>query len=230
MHTAMIMAAGRGERFKEFTRFKPKPLFAIAGMPLIERHVINLQKSGCKRIVINHAYLGYMIKHHLGDGSKFNVEIIYCAEPPGAFETYGGIIQALPYLGSEGFLVVNGDIFSELDFNQIKPYEDSLIHIVLVPKPTYRNQADFDLLPNGRVTNARVYTLSGCYYINPQVFNGRKLKRESMANLMRDLATRSDKITGEIYNGAWYDIGSLEAIDYFQKQTLAANTNKMYAC
>ena len=95
MKIAMILAAGRGERLKPLTETLPKALCIVKGKPLIEHHVINLAKAGFKRIVINHAYLGGQIRHYLGNGTRWGVEICYSPEPPGGLETGGGIVQCL---------------------------------------------------------------------------------------------------------------------------------------
>ena len=83
MKTAMILAAGRGERLRPLTDSIPKALCTIHGIPLIQYHVEKLSLAKFSRIVINHAYLGGQIKACLGDGQRFGLEIIYVAEPPG---------------------------------------------------------------------------------------------------------------------------------------------------
>ena len=107
---AFILAAGRGERMRPLTDHTPKPLLLAGGKPLIVWHLERLAAAGFRDVVINHAHLGEQIEAALGDGSRWGLHIRYSAEPPGALETAGGIANALPLLGSEAFLVVNGDI------------------------------------------------------------------------------------------------------------------------
>src|SRR5690606_8688958 len=106
---AMILAAGRGTRMAPLTDHCPKPLLPLAGKPLIVHHIEKLVAAGIHEIVINHAWLGQMIEEALGDGRQWGAEIQYSAEAQ-ALETAGGIIQALPLLGSDPFLLVNGDV------------------------------------------------------------------------------------------------------------------------
>ena len=107
----MILAAGRGERLRPLTDTVPKPLLEVRGRPLIEYHLEALSRAGFAEIVINLSWLGNQVRHHLGNGSDFNLAIEYSDEPE-ALETAGGILQALPLLG-ERFIVVNADIFTD---------------------------------------------------------------------------------------------------------------------
>lgn len=109
---AMILCAGRGERMRPLTDTLPKPLLEVHGKSLLVWHLERLAKCGFKDIVINIAHLGFMISETIGDGSHWNLNITYSDEQDeGALESAGGIIKALPLLGDESFLVVNGDVF-----------------------------------------------------------------------------------------------------------------------
>ena len=214
MKTAMILAAGRGERLRPLTEIKPKALCTVKGKPLIEHHVINLAKAGFERVVINHAYLGGQIRHHLGDGSRWGVEICYAPEPPGGLETGGGIVNALPLLGNQPFITVNADIYTDYDFVQIEPVSHNSIHVILVNKnPALNHHGDFGLLHQNQLTNANPeYTLAGICCYHPEVFRQCALGRYSVAPLIRHYADQN-KVTANIYNGVWFDIGSMERLN-----------------
>ncbi|MGH8553892.1 MAG: nucleotidyltransferase family protein, partial [Methylococcales bacterium] len=107
---AMILAAGRGERLRPLIDTLPKPILPVAGKPVIEYTIESLVAAGFRDIVINLAYLGHMIESSLGNGSRFNARLIYSNEGDRGLETAGGIVHALPLLGDDPFLVVNGDI------------------------------------------------------------------------------------------------------------------------
>jgi MurNAc alpha-1-phosphate uridylyltransferase len=213
MNTAMILSAGRGERLKPLTDSKPKALCCIKEKPLIEHHVINLVKAGFQRIVINHAYLGGQIRHHLGNGSSWNVEICYSPEPPGGLETGGGIVHALPLLGSEPFVTVNADIFTDFDFSQLKQLNYSPIHVILVHKnPTLNHHGDFGLINQIQLTNEpRNYTLAGICCYHPEVFATYPKGRYSVIPLIRHYAAQQ-KASASVYEGSWFDIGSIERL------------------
>src|SRR5690606_17184445 len=104
-----------GERMRPLTDHTPKPLLPAGGKPLIAWHLERLAAAGIREIVINHAWLGEQLPAQLGDGSRFGVQIAYSPESPAALETAGGIAQALPLLGADPFLVINGDIWCDWD-------------------------------------------------------------------------------------------------------------------
>src|SRR3982751_4349016 len=112
---AMILAAGRGERMRPLTDSTPKVMLEAGGKPLIEWHVEGLQRAGVRSVVINHAWLGAQIEQRLGNGTRLGLQIVYSPEQQ-ALESAGGIANALPLIGAEPFLVVNGDIFTDFEF------------------------------------------------------------------------------------------------------------------
>jgi N-acetyl-alpha-D-muramate 1-phosphate uridylyltransferase len=150
MKSAMILAAGRGERMRPLTDRTPKPLLRVGGKPLIVWHLEKLLKAGFGPIIINHAHLGIQIEEVLGDGAAFGAEIRYSREGE-PLETAGGIATALPLIAGDVFAVVNGDIFCDYDFALLASAIDSvaqnhlLAHLVLVDNPPHHPQGDFVL-------------------------------------------------------------------------------------
>ena len=136
MHT-MILAAGRGERMRPLTDHTPKPLLRVGGKPLIVHHIERLVAAGFQDILINHAQFGHQIEAALGDGRAWGVHIRYSPEHP-PLETGGGIFRALPLLGPDPFLVVNGDIWTDYDFSGARLMDNDLAHLVLVSNPAFR--------------------------------------------------------------------------------------------
>ncbi|MDP3705003.1 MAG: nucleotidyltransferase family protein [Legionellaceae bacterium] len=219
MKTAMILAAGRGERLKPLTDFCPKALCAIQNTPLIEHHLIKLARAGFLRVIINHAYLGGKIRQYLGQGEQFGLEIMYSPEPPGGLETGGGIVNALSLLGNEPFITINADIFTNYDFSLLKSPKSSLAHVVLVNKPTYSESGDFGLSSTHFIHNIeKKYTFSGIAYYHPEVFKTYKPGRYSMGPLLRSMAA-NNQVSGEIHAGTWFDIGSIERLRLAEEST-----------
>jgi MurNAc alpha-1-phosphate uridylyltransferase len=208
MKTAMILAAGRGERLRPITDNKPKPLCVIHDKPLIEHHVQNLAQAGFNNIVINHAYLGGMIRDYLGNGERYKVQIQYSPEPPGGLETAGGILNALPMLGNTPFVVVNVDIYTDYDFSHLSLAKSQLAHLVLVDKTAHYNQGNFGLCHNGLIDNEkREYIFSGIACYHPKIFSQLKPGRFSITPILRQLA--NDKlVSGEHHKGEWLEIGT----------------------
>lgn len=210
---AMILAAGKGERLRPLTLHTPKPLVRAAGVPLIEYHLRNLAAAGFRQLVINHAWLGEQIENHLGDGALFGLEIAYSAEGE-PLETGGGIFRALPLLGDEPFLVVNGDIWTDYDFSSLRRPLTDLAHLVLVDNPAHHAGGDFRLY-DGQVEDAIAgqssLTYSGIAVLHPRLFAGCRDGAFKLAPLLRD-AMREGLVSGEHFRGRWIDVGTHERL------------------
>ncbi|MDH5573461.1 MAG: nucleotidyltransferase family protein, partial [Gammaproteobacteria bacterium] len=170
---AMILAAGRGERMRPLTDHTPKPLLQVGGQALIEYHIKALIKAGINEIVINYAWLGQQIEQKLGDGKRYGARICYSPETPQALETAGGIIQALPLLGINPFMVINGDIWCDYPLIQLPDEPQGLAHLVLVQNPEHNPQGDFSF--NGKtlaVEGENKFTFSGIGVYRPELFAG----------------------------------------------------------
>ena len=206
---AMILAAGRGERMRPLTDTLPKPLLKVHGKPLIVWHIENLSRAGFKEIIINIAHLGSKIPEALGDGSEWGVHITYSDEQEsGALESAGGIVKALPLLGSEPFVVVNGDIFCNYKFDTNFDLKGNLAHLILVPNPKHNPNGDFGL-KNACVLNdaKNKYTFSGIGYYNPTLFKDLEVQKSALAPLLRAEIEKKN-ISGELFSGIWHDIGT----------------------
>lgn len=208
MKTAMILAAGRGERLRPLTDAIPKALCRVHNVPIIEYHIEKLIQAGVQRIVINHAHLGGKIRQQVGTGARWGIEIIYTPEPPGGLETAGGIVNALPWLGTTPFIAVNADIVTNYSFSTLTLAPEQVAHLVLIKATNTAGRADFGLSASGHLRNDdRQYTYSGIACYHPQLFHNRLPGRYSLTPILRDLAHKQ-QATGEIYEGTWIDIGS----------------------
>ncbi|WP_085716525.1 N-acetylmuramate alpha-1-phosphate uridylyltransferase MurU [Pseudomonas sp. B28(2017)] len=210
---AMILAAGKGERMRPLTLTTPKPLVRAGGVPLIEYHLRALAAAGFTDIVINHAWLGQQIEDFLGDGSRYGVSIQYSAEGE-PLETGGGIFRALPLLGDEAFVVVNGDIWTDYDFSVLHQPINGLAHLVLVSNPPHHPAGDFclveSLVRDGQ-PEAATLTYSGIAVLHPQLFDGCSAGAFKLAPLLRK-AMADGQVTGEQLKGHWVDVGTHERL------------------
>ncbi|MEO8016552.1 MAG: N-acetylmuramate alpha-1-phosphate uridylyltransferase MurU [Pseudomonadota bacterium] len=223
---AMVLAAGRGERMRPLTDAEPKPLLRVGGKRLIEYHLERLAAGGFREVVINTAWLGDMIEATLGDGGKFGLAITYSHERPEALETGGGIFHALPLLGSAPFLLVNGDVWTDIDFGALRrdPPAGSTAHLVLVRNPPQHARGDF-LLGQGFVSEGEGsrQTYSGVGIYRPEFFAGcRPGKFPLLPLLRRAIAQRA--LSGELHEGRWYDIGTIERLRALDEQLSQAVT------
>lgn len=217
---AMILAAGRGERMRPLTDLLPKPLLAAGGKPLIVHHIEKLKAAGVTTLVINHAWLGHKLVAALGDGSALGVSIHWSAEES-ALETAGGIVQALPLLGSDPFLVINGDTWLDLDYRALvsQPLGDDLAHLWLVPNPPQHPQGDFSLQA-GRVLDTPALTFSGVGLYHPAAFAGLPCGARKLAPLLRDWMALG-RVGGSLLAGEWRDIGTVDRLRELDEQLLA---------
>lgn len=214
----MILAAGRGERLRPLTDEIPKPLIKVAGKSLIEYHIENLAKAGFKEIIINTAWLAEKIHQRLGDGSNYGVTIQYSDEGT-AMETAGGIINALPLLGDEHFLVVNGDICCDFDFSTLADLKKSIqAHLILVANPDHNSEGDFSL-QDERVKNTgeTMYTFSGIGIYSKDFFAEQQSGISPLAPLIRKKC-EDDLVSGQLHTGRWTDVGTIERLQELEYQ------------
>lgn len=208
----MILAAGRGERMGELTAHCPKPLLKVAGRSLIEHQIMALKSQGFDEFVINVAYLGEQIKRALVTGEKWGVNIEYSDEGCHVLETGGGILNALPLLGTEPFLLVNADVWGDYPYAKLRTKTDKNIHLVLVSNPAHNSEGDFDLL-DGLVVSAggEALTYSGIGVFNPAIFTGKATGIFPLAPIIRDLIV-TGQVSGEQHQGEWIDVGTPERL------------------
>jgi MurNAc alpha-1-phosphate uridylyltransferase len=212
VRVAMILAAGRGERMRPLTDTTPKPLLCVHGKPLIARHVERLAQSGIELVVINLAWLGWMIRDYLGDGTRYGVSIRYSEESPRALETAGGIFRALPALGPGPFLVVNSDVFTDYPFERLTLGAEHDAHLVLVPNPPQHPDGDFGMESGLALPSAAAqYTFAGVAAYRPELFIGCTDGVFPLKPLLvRSMAAR--RCSAELYTGRWDDVGTPERL------------------
>ena len=221
---AMVLAAGEGRRMKPLTDVTPKPLLTVAGRPLIEHHIVALRDAGVTDIVVNVSYLGQQLIEFLGDGSRWGVELMV-SEEAAPLETAGGIVQALPCLGDQPFLLVNGDIYTDFPFAtlmQVSPIAGGG-YLVLVPNPLHHPEGDFCL--HGRrlefieegssmgelAAAIQSVTYSGIGLYDPKLFAAEAPGKNPLRPLL-DRAVAGALLQGELYSGVWEDVGTPERL------------------
>jgi MurNAc alpha-1-phosphate uridylyltransferase len=218
----MVLAAGRGERMRPLTDREPKPLLRVGGKRLIEYHLERLAAAGFLEVVVNTAWLGDRIEAAIGNGSRHGLSIVYSHERPEALETGGGIFNALPLLGAEPFLIVNGDVWTDIDFAPLRraPDEGVLAHLVLVPNPPQHPRGDFRL-EDSRVLEGEGtrHTYSGVGIYRPELFAGCVPGKYPLLPLLRR-AIDARALTGELHRGRWSDIGTIDRLNALDAELL----------
>jgi N-acetyl-alpha-D-muramate 1-phosphate uridylyltransferase len=196
----MILAAGRGERLRPLTDSVPKAMVQAGGKPLIARHIERLAAARCRE--------------GIGDGGRYGLRIGYSRERE-PLETAGGIAQARSLLGEAPFLLVNADVYCEIDFGRLLALDlgERLAHLVLVPNPPHRADGDFSLAQGvvGNEGGAR-YTYAGIAVMSPALVSPVKPgDKAPLAPLLRAAAAR-ERIGGELHRGIWQDVGTRERL------------------
>jgi len=221
---AMILAAGEGRRMQPLTLTTPKPLLCVHGVPLIEHHIRRLVAAGISDIIINTAYLAHHIHSALGDGTQLGAKIRYSHEGDSGLETAGGIRRALPLLGSNPFILVNADIYTDYDYRQLLAPRQTPAHLIMVSNPPQHPKGDFRL-EYGQAHNlvrnltepahghhpAPTLTYAGIARFHPHFFHDIPPGKRPLAPLLRQ-AAELDHISGEHYLGEWHDIGTPERL------------------
>jgi N-acetyl-alpha-D-muramate 1-phosphate uridylyltransferase len=218
---ALLFAAGRGERMRPLTDHTPKPLLLAGDKPLIVWHIEKLVAAGVRSIIINTAHLGHKIVETIGNGKQFGADIQYSREElssvGGALETAGGIRYALHLIGEAPFIAVSADVFTDFDYKALvsktKKLKPSQIHTVLVPNAEHHPFGDFSFdaatgLVKDKTEQTKSYTFSGIASYHPSLFNDLPNPCVSkLAPLLRQ-AMLSNKVSGELFEGLWLDIGT----------------------
>ncbi len=210
---AMILAAGRGERLRPLSDSVPKALVEVHGQSLLERHLLAMKAADVETVIINLGWLGEQIAARVGSGADYGLNVIYSPEDGGILETGGGIHRALPMLGSEPFLVVNADIFTDMPMPDAGFDEQTLGKLILVPTPTHKAHGDFDIV-GGRLRNGKQpeLTFSGVAIYRPEFFANRDAGRFSVVPMLRAAADANQMAASE-YAGTWVDVGTIERLE-----------------
>ena len=217
----MLLAAGRGERLRPMTDQIPKALVEAGGKPLIGWHLERLALAGFREAVINVSHLGERIIERLGDGRGYGLRLRYSREPE-RLETAGGIANALPLLGSAPFLLVNADVYCECDFARLRdvPLGERLAHLVVVPNPPHKAKGDFELRGGLIVGDdpAPRYTYSGVALMTPALVAPVKPGEKAALAPLLYAAAKSRRLGGELYQGLWQDVGTVERLAELEAQ------------
>jgi MurNAc alpha-1-phosphate uridylyltransferase len=221
---AMILAAGIGQRMRPLTNNLPKPMLAVGGKPLLQYHLEALANIGVRDIVINLAYLGDKIRAFVGNGEAFGVKVSYSEEPE-PLETAGALLHALPLLGSEPFILINGDVWTDYPLENLAAYslqDDEDAHLILVPNPAFHPTGDFSPNNQGRLENNSdlpKFTFGGISLIHPRLISNYPQRRNKFP-LVEALRFGIDhnNISATVYSGGWSDVGTPERLEELDAQ------------
>lgn len=219
--TALILAAGRGERMQHLTQDRPKPLLPLNGKTLIEHRIQALKQSGIKDIIINLHYKGQQIQDHLQDGQHLGVNITYSPEQD-QLDVGGGIIQACRLASNQPLVITNADIDTDFDYSQLT-LNDATAHLVLTDNPDHNPDGDFHLQDSFVSSQGSPkLTFTGISIINPNYFGSLPCSPLSYGQLIRPLIDQH-AVTGQYYQGYWCNIDTPERLAKAQQKHQQTN-------
>jgi N-acetyl-alpha-D-muramate 1-phosphate uridylyltransferase len=219
---AMILAAGRGERMRPLSDSTPKPLLLAGGRPLIGYLLTSLARAGVREVVVNLSWLGERIRSTLREGAEYGVQISYTEEGPVPLETGGGIVNALPLLGADPFIVVSGDIWTDFDFRSLRLATEADAQVVLVANPAHHPRGDFALEGDRVVARERdrlTYANIGLY--RPEMFSGFATGRFALVQVL-DRSIAAGRLRGQVHRGEWMNIGTAQQLAALDAQLSGA--------
>jgi MurNAc alpha-1-phosphate uridylyltransferase len=214
---AMILAAGLGKRMRPLTEVTPKPLLMVAGKPLLQHHIERLAAAGITELVINTSWLAQQVEDYFGDGSDFGVSISWSREAL-LLETGGGIARALPMLGTEPFVLINGDVWTDFPIHHISVKtleQEQDAWLLLVNNPEHNPKGDFGLSAQLVSFNGNsCFTFSGISLMRPQLFATYQSNNPGQETFrwldVMTAAIEQGRVAGELYSGQWWDVGTVE--------------------
>ncbi|EJM99928.1 nucleotidyltransferase family protein [Phyllobacterium sp. YR531] len=224
--TAMILAAGLGKRMAPITDTIPKPLVSVAGKPLIDWGLDALNVAGVQRAVVNVHYLASQLESHLANRKLPAIRI--SDEREQLLDSAGGIIKALPDIGTEPFYVLNADTFwvDGARPNLVllaKGWDDARMDILLMIAHTDQATGhtgsvagDFTMSAEGQLQRLKPgetspYIYAGAAIIHPRIFAGAPSGKVSL-NRYFDEAIAADRLFGLPMDGIWLTVGTPGAI------------------
>jgi MurNAc alpha-1-phosphate uridylyltransferase len=224
--TAMVLAAGYGERMRPLTLTMPKPLVPLAGRPLVDHVLDRLAQAGVKTAVVNVHYLPDLLEAHLAARKTRPPEILISDERGLLLDTGGGAKKALPFLGRGPFFIHNADsVWSEgaapALTRMLKLWNPAAMDCLLLLAPVatsigYGAKGDFAMAPDGKLTRRGErqvvpFAFAGVSLCDERLFKDAPDGRFSL-NLLWDRALAKGRLYGMRLDGTWMHVGTPEAL------------------
>jgi len=223
-HSAMVLAAGRGERMRPLTNRLPKPLVAVAGKPLLDHVLDRLAAAGIERAVVNVHYLADLIERHLA--GRQTPQIAISDEREKLLDTGGGVVKALTALGSEPFFHVNSDTIwidgEKPNLERLaEAFDPTSMDALLLLAPAaasigYAGRGDYTMMTDGRLRRrpeqgVAPFVYAGAALLRPELFKDAPAGDFPLTVLF-DRAEREGRLHGLRLEGVWMHVGTPEAI------------------
>ncbi|MBW8825479.1 MAG: NTP transferase domain-containing protein [Acidobacteria bacterium] len=231
---AVIMAGGEGTRLRPLTSNQPKPMMPIANRPMMEHIVQLLQRHGFDEVVVTVAFLANHIRSYFGDGSEFGVHMSYATEET-PLGTAGSVRNAMAELTDERFLVISGDVLTDIDLSRVVAYHEERGALATIGLTHVENPLEFGIVitrDDGTVERflekpgwGEVFSdtvNNGIFVLEPEIFDyidaGRSV--DFSGEVFPRLLEEGRPLYGCITEGFWEDVGTLDAYVRAHKDVL----------
>lgn len=227
---AVILAGGKGTKMRPFTYEMPKSLLPVGGKPVLEHLITELKRNHITEIILCVGYLGDKIKEYFGSGEKFGVHITYSAEKEPLL-TGGAILKVKKLIDDEPFLVINGDVITTLNIQDLIDFHESEQTVVTVALTTVNEPKQFGQLalhgaklvnfyqrPLGRSVKSHLVNC-GLYVCEPGVFQ--HFPKNQISFMFEDVLNtliQKREASGFVFEGSWFDVGNLSGYEAAIKQ------------
>lgn len=216
----MVLAAGLGTRMRPLTALRAKPALPVLNRPLLHFTLAALARAGVREVAVNTHYLPRTVRAAVGDGSLFGLAVRWSHER--TIRGTGGGPRALRrFLGDEPFLLVNGDVFFDLDLAALarrRARTGAPVVLGLVPNPDPRRYSRVVTTPDGRIRSiaglprparGRAWLFAGIHLLDPALLDRLPAgPADSVRDLYLPMLAAGERIEGVALRGAWYDLGA----------------------
>lgn len=224
LKTAMVLAAGRGDRMRPITDTTPKPLIEVGGMTMLGRMLDMMMRAGVEKAVVNAWHLADQIEAHVSERKRPAITVV---REETLLETGGGVANALQHLGDNAFYVANSDIVILDGVEQAATRlanawrDDDMDALLLLHRTVrafgYDGRGDYNIGPDGRLmrrTEHEIapYLFAGMQILHPRLFEGCPASAFSL-NKLYDRAEEAGRLFGVVHDGEWLHVGTPQALE-----------------
>ena len=215
---AIILAGGRGKRLKQVTDYVPKPLIPLNNIPIIEWQIRYLKKFGIKDIIISTGYKTEQIENYLKVKNNFGVKIRFSKEKS-PLGTGGAIKKAAKSITEKSFIVINGDIISNIDLRKIKNKMNSIAAIPLKTKfgvMSIEDQKVTRFSEKKEISN--LWMNAGIYHLSKNIVKDLPSKGNIEKTTFPKYAKKGKLSNVKFKNAFWHSIDSYKDMDECSKE------------
>ncbi len=223
---AVILAGGAGTRMRPYTYELPKSMLPLKNKPLLEYLIVHLRDSGIKDIIVCVGEHGEKIKEHFGDGSRFNLRIVYSKEDV-QLGTGGALYKAKDLITSSPFLLLHGDLLTTIDIKEMLAYHQQtggVATMALKPLEKVKRFGQINLrgsivtafYASGTAAKDKRSNLvnAGIYVLSQEIFKHFPKKNKFALEEVLTNLIHKQQVAGYVFDSLWIDVGAPE--DYEQ--------------